>query len=61
MAELVRYNHVSNAIRWIACETYAIGMIGVWCLAWIEHERDAKGELWLPKVRVHELAAVFFF
>jgi hypothetical protein len=50
MAELVREDHVSQAIRWFACETYATGMIGIWCLAMLEHERDAKGELWLPKV-----------
>lgn len=50
MAELVKEDHVSSAIRWIACETYAIGMIGLWCLAMIECERDEKGELWLPKV-----------
>lgn len=50
MAEQVREDHVSSAIRWIACEMYAIGMIGIWCLGMIECERDQKGELWLPKV-----------
>jgi hypothetical protein len=50
MAEFVRAEHVSQSLRWIACETYAIGMIGIWSLAMIEYERDGKGELWLPKV-----------
>ncbi|UZJ51961.1 hypothetical protein CBS101457_001281 [Exobasidium rhododendri] len=50
MADLVRDEHVSNSIRWIACETYAISMIALWSLAMIEHERDARGELWLPKL-----------
>ena len=52
MAEFVAEEHVESALRWIACETYAIGMVGLWCLAMIEHERDIKGELWLPKVSV---------
>lgn len=49
MADFVRESHVESAVRWIACETYAIGMIGMWCLATLEHSKDAKGELWLPK------------
>jgi hypothetical protein len=51
MADMVREEHVSSAIRYIACETYAIGMVGLWLLAAIEHERDEKGELWISKVR----------
>lgn len=50
MAEFIREDHISQALRWIACETYAIGMIGNWWLALLEFERDEKGELWLPKV-----------
>lgn len=49
MADFVRNARVESSIRWIACETYAIGMIGMWCLAMLEHSKDAKGELWLPK------------
>jgi hypothetical protein len=60
MAEFIREEHVNQAVRWIACETYAIGMIGNWCLSWLEYERDEKGELWLPKVRLSLLLMMWY-
>lgn len=51
MAELTKELAINNGIRWIACETYAVGMIGMWGLAWLETETDKPGELWIPKVR----------
>ncbi|KAK0536325.1 hypothetical protein OC834_001229 [Tilletia horrida] len=48
-AEFVKELEVSDGIRWMLCETYAIGMLGIWVLAMIEEERDAPGELFLHK------------
>ncbi|CEH13489.1 Low temperature requirement A [Ceraceosorus bombacis] len=49
MADLIHESAVKSGVRWIACESYAVGMLGLWCLATLEVERDAPGELWFPK------------
>lgn len=52
LADFVKETRVSSGVRWMACASYAVGMIMLWALAIVEHERDAKGELWFPKVRI---------
>lgn len=49
-AELVREVEVEPGVRWIFCGGYAIGMIGLTLLAFLEQEMDKPGELWMPKV-----------
>lgn len=48
-AEFVKELEVNDGVRWMLCETYAIGMIGIWVLAQIEEERDGPGELYISK------------
>ncbi|KAK0562904.1 hypothetical protein OC861_005080 [Tilletia horrida] len=48
-AEFVKELEVKDGVRWMLCETYAIGMIGIWVLAMIEQEKDQPGELYIPK------------
>ena len=45
LADFIREEHVPSGVRWLACESYAVGIIMLWCLAMLEHERDEKGEL----------------
>ncbi|PWO00818.1 hypothetical protein FA09DRAFT_358177 [Tilletiopsis washingtonensis] len=49
MADLTKEQFVPQAIRWITCGTYAIGMLGMWALAMLEQETDMPGELWVRK------------
>lgn len=49
MADLIKEERVSSGVRYLACESYAVGTIMLWCLAMLEHERDERKELWLPK------------
>lgn len=49
LADFVKEDRVSSGVRWLACESYAVGMIVLWILAMLERERDEKGELWLPR------------
>lgn len=49
MGEMIKETHVSSGLRWLVCETYAVTMLGMWVLAMIEVEEDAKGMLWVPK------------
>ncbi|CAO1638383.1 unnamed protein product [Parajaminaea phylloscopi] len=49
MAEFVAEELVEQPLRWMLCESYAIGMIGLWVLAMIEADRDEVGDLWIRK------------
>ncbi|KAE8222422.1 hypothetical protein CF319_g4374 [Tilletia indica] len=48
-AEFVKELEVYEGVRWMLCETYAVGMVGIWGLAMIEEDRDAPGELYIHK------------
>ncbi|PWN38115.1 uncharacterized protein FA14DRAFT_159840 [Meira miltonrushii] len=49
LADFIKEDRVPSGVRWLACESFAVGMIALWMLAMLEHERDEKGELWLPR------------
>lgn len=49
LADFIKEDKVPSGVRWLACESFAVGMIILWILAILEHERDTKGELWLPR------------
>lgn len=49
LADFIREERVPSGVRWLACESFSVGIIVLWILGMLEHERDAKGELWLPK------------
>jgi low temperature requirement protein LtrA len=49
LADFIKEERVPSGVRYLACESYAVGTIMLWCLAMLEHERDEPGELWLPK------------
>ncbi|CAD6906397.1 unnamed protein product [Tilletia controversa] len=48
-AEFVKELEVTEGVRWMLCETYAVGMVGIWALAMIEEDRDEAGELYIHK------------
>ncbi|MCO5554358.1 hypothetical protein L7F22_007887 [Adiantum nelumboides] len=49
LADFIKEERVPSGVRWLACESFAVGMIVLWILAMLEHERDEKGELWFPR------------
>lgn len=49
LADFIKEERVPSGVRWLACESFAVGMIVLWILAMLERERDEKGELWLPR------------